>query len=134
MWEHIAELKGKTTVVLTTHYLEEADALAERIAIIDEGKVVALGTPGELKDSISGARVTVVEAKGLTAEALEALRQIYPTAKSIEGGVEIEAEEVSVYDIGDCLRTFGIAIDSTYRKQVTLDDVFLDLTGKELRE
>ncbi|MCK5433769.1 MAG: ATP-binding cassette domain-containing protein, partial [Dehalococcoidales bacterium] len=53
IWEHIAELKGKKTIVLTTHYLEEAEQLADRIGIIDEGKIVALGTPRELKDSIS---------------------------------------------------------------------------------
>ena len=45
IWERIAELKGEKTILLTTHYLEEADALADRIAIIDEGKIIALGTP-----------------------------------------------------------------------------------------
>jgi ABC-2 type transport system ATP-binding protein len=134
MWEHMEGLKGKTTILLTTHYLEEADALADRIGVIDEGKVVALGTPDELKDSISGAPVMVVEAKNVTDDAIDALRQIYPVVRAIEGGVEIEAEDVSLYDIEDCLRPKGIAIQSTYKKQVTLDDVFLHLTGKQLRE
>jgi ABC-2 type transport system ATP-binding protein len=134
IWEHIEQLKGKTTIVLTTHYLEEADALADRIAVIDEGKVVALGTPTELKDSISGAQVTVVEAPDLTDDAIEALRQKYREVRTVEGGVEIYTEEVSLYDIEDCLRPMGIAIQSMYRKQVTLDDVFLHLTGKQLRE
>ncbi len=52
MWEHIERLKGKTTVVLTTHYLEEADALADRIAIMDEGKIVVQGTSRELKNGV----------------------------------------------------------------------------------
>jgi len=134
MWEHIAGLKGNTTIVLTTHYLEEADALADRIAVIDEGKVIALGTPSELKGGMSGADVTVVEAENLTDEALTALRAVYPNVRTIEGGVEIEADEVSVYAVGDCLRPFGIEIQSTYKKKATLDDVFLELTGKELRE
>ena len=134
MWEHIAGLKGDTTIVLTTHYLEEADALADRIAVIDEGKVIALGTPGELKGGMSGAEATVVEADNLTDEALAALRAIYPNVRTIEGGVEIEADEVSVYAVGDCLRPFGIEIQSTYKRKATLDDVFLELTGKELRE
>jgi len=134
MWEHIAGLKGDTTIVLTTHYLEEADALADRIAVIDEGKVIALGTPGELKGGLSEAPVTVVEAADLTDEALTCLREIYPVVRVIDGGVEIEAEEVSVYAVGDCLRPFGIEIQSTYKKSATLDDVFLELTGKELRE
>ncbi len=134
MWEHLGALKGDTTIILTTHYLEEADALADRIAIIDEGKVVSLGTPSELKDSISGAPVTVVEAKNLTEESIAALSRKYPTLRRTESGVEIEAEEVALYDIEDSLRPMGITIDSIFRKQVTLDDVFIHLTGKQLRE
>jgi ABC-2 type transport system ATP-binding protein len=134
MWEHIAGLKGHTTVVLTTHYLEEADALADRVAVIDTGRVVALGTPDELKGSISDAEVMVVEASGLTEEAVEALRRIYPDVRTIDGGVEIAAGDINVYDVGDCLRPFGVEIRSTARKRVTLDDVFFELTGKELRE
>lgn len=134
MWEHIEGLKGNTTIVLTTHYLEEADALADRIGIIDAAEMVALGTADELKARISETPVMVVEADHMTEEAVDALRQIYPDVRAIEGGVEIEADEVSVYDIGDRLRPLGIAIRSTYQRQVTLDDVFLDLTGKQLRE
>ena len=134
IWEHIAELKGKKTIVLTTHYLEEADALADRIAIIDEGKIVALGTSRELKDSISDMQVMVVKAKNLTIDAIEGLRQMYPEVKEVEDGVEIKAKEVSSYEIVDYLRPRGVVIESTSLKQVTLDDVFLHLTGKELRE
>ena len=65
---------------------------------------------------------------------LDALRQKYQEVRAIEGGVEIYAEEVGLYDIEDCLRPLGIAIQSMYRKQVTLDDVFLHLTGKQLRQ
>lgn len=90
IWEYIEGLKGEKTVLLTTHYLEEADALADRVAIIDHGKVVGLGTPDELKSGVSGRSVTVVEAKDLTGEAIEALRRLYPTVVAVEGGVEIE--------------------------------------------
>jgi ABC-2 type transport system ATP-binding protein len=134
MWEHLAGLKGRTTVVLTTHYLEEADALADRIAVVDGGRVVALGTPGELKAGIADAPVTVVEATGITGEAIAALRSRYPSVRVVEDGVEIEADDVTVYDLDDCLRPLGVDIRSTYRKQVTLDDVFIELTGKQLRE
>ncbi len=134
MWDHIAALKGDTTILLTTHYLEEADALADRIAVVDGGALVALGTPAELKAGISGTPVMVVEAPNLTDEALAGLRGVYPTARRIPEGVEIEADEVSVYEIGDCLRPFGVEIRSTAIKRVSLDDVFLELTGKELRE
>ena len=134
MWEYIEGLKGDTTIVLTTHYLEEADALADRIGIIDAAEMVALGTADELKADISDGPATVVEAAGMTSEGIAALRQIYPDVRAIEGGVEIEAAEVDVYAVGDRLRPLGIAIESTYQRRVTLDDVFLELTGKALRE
>ncbi len=134
IWEHVERLKGDKTVVLTTHYLEEADVLADRVAIIDEGKIVALGTPKELKESIAGDQVLVVEASNLTDDAVDALRQLYPVVRRTEGGVEIEGEVANVYDIQDVLRPRGVTIDSTYKKQTTLDDVFLRLTGKQLRE
>jgi len=134
IWEHIAELKGKKTIVLTTHYLEEADAMADRIAIIDKGKIIALGTSRELKDSVSNMQVMVVKAKNLTIDAIEGLREIYPEVKEIEDGVEIKAKEVRFSEVVDYLRPKGVEIESTSSKQITLDDVFLHLTGKELRE
>ena len=134
IWEHIAELKGKKTIVLTTHYLEEADSLADRIAIIDEGKIIALGTPRELKESISDMQVMIVKAKDLTVDVIDGLREIYPEVIEVEGGVEIKAKEVSFSEVVDYLRPKGVEIESTSQKQVTLDDVFLHLTGKELRE
>jgi ABC-2 type transport system ATP-binding protein len=134
LWEQIAELKGKKTILLTTHYLEEADALADRIAIIDEGKIAALGTPQELKDSISDMQVMVVRAKNLPPDVIEGLKEIYPEVKATENGIEIRAKELGFYEIVDYLRPRGVAIQSTSLKQPTLDDVFLHLTGKELRE
>jgi ABC-2 type transport system ATP-binding protein len=134
MWEYIDGLKGATTVVLTTHYLEEADALADRIAVIDGGELVALGSPAELKAGIAGTSVMLVEATNVTDEALAALREVYPTARRVPAGIEIEADGVSVYEVGDRLRPFGVDIRSTATQHVSLDDVFLELTGKELRE
>ncbi len=133
IWEHIGQLRGRTTIMLTTHYLEEADALADRVGIMDGGEIVALGTPSQLKDSISGVSVTVVEAANLTDAAIDALRTVYPVVRAVEGGVEIEADDVRLYDVEDCLRPMGVDITSTYRRQVTLDDVFLHLTGRQLR-
>ena len=134
IWERIAELKGKKTIILTTHYLEEADALADRVAIIDEGKIVALGTPPELKDSISDMQVMVVKAKNLTVDIIQDLREKYTEVKEVEDGIEIRAKEFSFDEVVDYLRPKGVVIESTSKKQITLDDVFLHLTGKELRE
>jgi ABC-2 type transport system ATP-binding protein len=134
IWEYIETLKGDKTILLTTHYLEEADALADRVAIIDDGRIVALGTTVELKDGISDGEPMVVEAAGLTDDDLTALRQRYADVRSIEGGVEIRADEVTLNDIQDILRPRGVVVQSTYRRAVTLDEVFLHFTGKQLRE
>jgi ABC-2 type transport system ATP-binding protein len=134
MWEYIAGLKGGTTIVLTTHYLEEADALADRIAVIDGGSLVAVGTPAELKAAVSPTPVMFVEAAGVGDDAFAALKAEFPTARRVDGGVTIEGDHLNVYDIGDCLRPFGVEIRSTSIEEVSLDDVFLQLTGKEMRQ
>ena len=133
MWEHIGSLKNQMTIVLTTHYLEEADALADRIAIIDEGKVIAEGTSDELKASISEGQVTVVDMDTMSFQAVEAITKVYPTARSVDGHIEIDGD-VDLYALADVLRPLGVSVRSTYKKIVTLDDVFLALTGKQLRE
>jgi hypothetical protein len=76
----------------------------------------------------------VVEADNLTDEAIDGLREKYREVRAVDDGVEIDGEEVSLYDIEDLLRPKGVAIKSMYKKQITLDDVFLHLTGKQLRE
>jgi ABC-2 type transport system ATP-binding protein len=134
IWEYIAELKGKKTIVHTTHYLEEADALADRIGIIDKGKIIALGTSGELKKGVSDMQVMFVKAKNLTSDTIKGLREIYPEVKEVVDGIEIKAKEVKFSEVVDYLRPRGVNIESTSLKEVTLDDVFLKLTGKELRE
>lgn len=134
LWEHIERLKGGKTLMLTTHYLEEADSLADRIAIMDEGRVVVQGTSRELKDGISERKVMRIEADGLSADVVEGLRQIYPEVAVVEGGVEITSDDVDLYAIQDYLRPRGVTVRSTYLKQATLDDVFLHYTGRELRE
>jgi len=134
MWEHITSLKGRTTILLTTHYLEEADSLADRIAIIDAGRIIAQGTASELKTSIAGGRVTQVRAAGIDAPAMEALRALYPQVTPVEGGVDIAGDDVDLYRVQDLLRPLGITIESIGPKQISLDDVFLTLTGKQWRE
>lgn len=133
IWSHIEDLKGTKTILHTTHYLEEADALADRIAIIDEGKIIASGTPAELKRSISDGQVVSVEAAGLTQESVAALSEISTDVRRTNGGLEIKGD-LHLYDIVDVLRPRGVVVEAVSRKRVTLDDVFVELTGKELRE
>ena len=134
IWEYIERLKGDKTIVLTTHYLEEADALADRIAVIDEGKIVALGSPSDLKKRIAGDQSTVIDTENITEEAIVELRKRYSGVRVVAGGIEIDDDDVSLYEIEDCLRPMGVVVTASYKKQATLDDVFIDLTGKELRE
>ena len=101
---------------------------------MDAGKVVVQGTSRELKDGIFDSKVMRVEAEGLSADVVKGLREIYPEVEVVEGGVEIRAEKLDVYEIQDFLRPRGVTVQSTFLKQATLDDVFLHYTGRELRE
>ncbi len=133
MWEHIDSLKNEVTIVLTTHYLEEADALADRIAIIDEGRVIARGTSGDLKASISEGDVTVIELDTMSFQAVEVVKTISPNAQTVDGHIEVDGD-VDLFTLADALRPMGVSVRSSFKKTVTLDDVFLALTGKQLRE
>jgi len=134
LWEHIRSLKSSMTIVLTTHYLEEADALADRIAIQDHGKIVAEGTSQELKDGVLEQDIMTLEADGLSGDAIEEIRAVYPDVVPTEHGIEIRAAKIDFYAIQDVLRPRGIVIRSMQLKETSLDDVFLHYTGRELRE
>ncbi len=134
IWAHIQTMKGTKTILHTTHYLEEADSLADRIAIIDEGKVVALGTPEELKRRVADGQVLVVEVSNIAESAVDALRMSFPDLSWTDGRIEIRDENANLYDVADILRPQGVVVESSFRKRISLDDVFLELTGKNLRE
>ena len=133
IWSHIQDLKGHKTILHTTHYLEEADALADRIAIIDEGSIVASGSPQELKRSISDGQTMSIEAANVTDESITALSRLGTDVTRTRAGVDVRGD-VLLYDIVDVLRPMGVVVESASRKRVTLDDVYVELTGKELRE
>jgi len=129
-----------TTIFLTTHYLEEADALADRLAIIDKGRIVAEGTPGELKRKLAAATI-VIEAD-LSPDELEALRaevavQPMVTAASLDGRtVRAEATDSAeaLLAIATLLRSRRVPLKSIGLAQPSLDDVFLHETGRSLRD
>ncbi len=137
LWHYIATLSREKniTIILTTHYMEEADRLCDRIAIIDHGSIIALDTPQNLKDSIGGDIVTVRTSD------INAAVQIL-TGSWIEQ-VELHHDEVRIHlhnaeqrisDIITLLNQHQIQIHSVSMHKPTLEDVFLAFTGKRIRE
>ena len=138
MWEEIRKLRADgTTVFLTTHYLEEADALADRLAIIDHGKIVASGTADELKSEIAGDVITL-GVDGLGERVLDLVRlQPYVREATIDGEVVrlyVDRGEAAVPQILRTLDGAGLFPQTITLARPSLDDVFLRQTGRSLRE
>jgi ABC-2 type transport system ATP-binding protein len=123
-----------TTVLLTTQYLEEADQLADRIIVIDDGKVIANGTPSELKARIGKDRLELTFADSPTlAKATKALgeRVVDTNNKEYSATIIIQDTNSDVRQALDILRDKKIEMQSMAIHKPTLDDVFLSLTGKQ---
>lgn len=138
LWEHILKLKRATgmTVFLTTHYLDEADSMAERVMIMDHGQVIANDTPERLKANLAGDRITV-DADG--AETAAEVAANLPEARDIvrDGarvGVTVKGGEVVLPEFIRALDARGARVLAANVRRPTLDDVFLGLTGRSLRE
>jgi ABC-2 type transport system ATP-binding protein len=134
VWKYISRLKKNRTILLTTHYLEEADFLADRIGIIDEGKIVALGTALELKTDMIDTHTIIIKAWNLTQKTIMEMKEKYEDVQITDGTMTITDKRVDFKDIVDYLHNAGTIIRSAYIKEPTLDDVFIRITGKELRE
>ena len=141
MWEHIKDLnKEGVTVILTTQYLEEADELCERIAIIDHGKIKAIGTPSELKRIAGAGRILeiIVENGGdanAVASFLKTDFKLSAEVKLDKITVLIESNQEGIMaKILAGLDKKKIRISSINLHMPTLDDVFIKLTGSEMRD
>ena len=126
-----------TTVFLTTHYLEEADALCDRVLVIDHGKIIAEGVPDELKRRISGDVVTLsVNGDQSRATAIlgrhPGVREISADGRAIR--MTVEHGEEALPGMLRALDADGISMASIQLARPTLDDVFLTLTGRSLRD
>jgi ABC-2 type transport system ATP-binding protein len=137
LWETIEGLVADgTTVLLTTQYLDEADRLADRIAVIDSGKVIADGTSDQLKDRVGGVRVEVHVTDPSTVDAAAAaLVPMSGDAPLVEGrrvSVSVLEEAGTIMEAARRLDQMGIDADDVAIRRPTLDDVFLTLTGREL--
>ncbi len=140
VWEMIRRLQGQSglTILLTTHYMDEADKLCNRIAIVDHGKLVALETPTRLKDSVPGTDVVEAEFDGAPADWLDQVRSVEHAASvtQIEEVVRIASHDGpgTVAALMDLARAKGVTVKRVTVQSTTLDDVFLHYTGRDLRD
>ena len=139
IWEYIRALNRKegVTIFLTTHYMDEADELCGRIAIIDKGKIVAIDTPERLKASLGGDVVHLAIAE-CTEGCIEALKRV-PGVHSVEpkeGGLILVVDEgtVTIPLIFDTAKDHGMVVESVMLKVPTLEDVFIKNTGHGIRD
>ncbi|HET7420482.1 MAG TPA: ATP-binding cassette domain-containing protein [Candidatus Dormibacteraeota bacterium] len=138
VWDEVRSMHDRgTTVFLTTHYLDEADALCDRVAIIDYGRIVAEGTPDELKRAIAGDVVTLSVA-GEQEQALDLLRgQPFVREAKVEEGfvlLYVDRGETAMPAILRLLDGAGVHLKTVELHRPSLDDVFLRRTGRSLRE
>ncbi len=140
MWDLLTELNGKgLTILLTTHYMEEADQLCGRAAIIDHGKLLALDSPAQLKRSVPGGYLVQLQVRGdIPGSFVESLR-------SLPGVVEVKADQVQVRIYADHAEGLlanamrlaaeqNVAITDAHVAEPSLENLFLHLTGRSLRE
>ncbi|HET9140462.1 ATP-binding cassette domain-containing protein [Actinophytocola sp.] len=140
LWDHIRSLRDHhdTTVFLTTHYLDEADALCDRILVIDNGRIIAEGSPDELKAQVSGDEVRI----GVPAEDVSRAAEV---AEKLPGAGEITTADtlvrfrvprgdVALPELLRALDGASITLNSIQVHRPTLDDVFLTMTGRSLRD
>ncbi|HEV2776062.1 MAG TPA: ATP-binding cassette domain-containing protein [Solirubrobacteraceae bacterium] len=134
LWTAIEELAAEgRTVLLTTQYLDEADRLADTIAVIDRGRVIANGTPDELKDRVGGERLEVrLTARADAQAAVRALRPLSEEAPHCAGetvAVGVRRRAGMIVEAVRRLDEAGVGVDDVTLRRPTLDDVFLSLTG-----
>jgi ABC-2 type transport system ATP-binding protein len=141
VWEMLNNLKKSRnlTMLLTTHYMEEADRLCDRIAIVDHGKLVALGTPVELKQSVPGSNVVEVQFAHESDQWQERLERL-------PGVTEVQSQSAGVYrvltsngsktttQLVEMSTTLGEPLASLSVQNTSLDDVFVHYTGRQLRD
>jgi ABC-2 type transport system ATP-binding protein len=137
-WNYIRKLKKEygMTLFMTTHYLEEADALCDRVAIIDHGKIIVIGAPEELKHSLGGDIITLSVKENADVSGIIRTVEHVKDVKNEDGSYRIKAEygEVTAPFIIESLRTKGYTVTKLMLTEPTLNEVYLEYTGKSIRD
>jgi ABC-2 type transport system ATP-binding protein len=142
LWEHITRLRAErgTTIVLTTHYLEEADTMAERVVVIDHGRIIADDSSAALKAELAGDRITLTvtptdaaTTRGL-ADRIGSEVQHRERGPHTEISFRVDSGPARLPVVLRELAAVGVDVATATARQPTLDDVFLTLTGRSLRE
>ncbi len=140
-WEFVRDLRRRQelTVFLTTHYLDEADRLADRISIIDHGQLLTTGTPGELKDRLGGDLLVVRPARAgdgivRVLESIPGIANVDPPAPDGAYRMHVARGESMVPSVVRACDAAGIELATVSARSPSLDDVFLTMTGREYRE
>jgi ABC-2 type transport system ATP-binding protein len=136
VWEYIRSLAGSMTIFLTTHYLEEAEQLCDRIAIMDHGRLIAIGSTQELKDRLSGATVYEID---FTGEGADHYAELLGSMSCVIDIKQIESKLVVTLECWECLSEIVTALGGAPVRRIslqerTLEDVFISLTGEKVRE
>jgi ABC-2 type transport system ATP-binding protein len=140
VWDFIEDLRqqGSVTIFLTTHYMEEAETLCNRVAIIDNGKIIAIGSPAELKAQVPGEDVIATRVEGLSETMVAQVKGLDFVHK-----VDVEGDQLRIYAqngasnlprIMDEVRSVGGKVLSITVHEQSLEDVFIHYTGKSIRQ
>ncbi len=136
IWDHVEKLRNEfgTTILLTTHDMSEADALCQRIGIMNRGKLVTIGEPAKLKNELGGDLLTVVSKTPGCSEKIKEMG--YTIIDSNDGQIDFVAThgEALIPNLLESLKACGVSVESVSIKKPTLDDVFLNYTGARIEE
>ncbi len=140
LWDHILRMREQysMTIVLTTHYLDEADSMAERVVVVDHGEVIADDTADSLKAKLAGDLLVLTVAPGNLAE-LARLAEKLPGAKDVVAdgehlSVRVADGPAALPELITAAQQYAVPVATAQVIRPTLDDVFLNLTGRSLRE
>ena len=139
IWEYIKKLNEEdVTIVLTTHYMEEADYLCDRVAIVDHGRVVAVDTPSSLKDSLGGDVLTLetTDDEGIGLEEQLRTMEWVVSVDKLDGAIELRVRNADKHlpEVLNAAEKKGVTITSVHLRKPSLEDVYLKLTGRKIRE